>query len=90
MVWSVETGQKALQRRLGFPLRTDSEDPAEGSPQKDDIVIREDFSHHGKKKKKKEMMLIVCFCLKRKLRRVTATLMDDKVMINCLAWEFCD
>lgn len=39
------------------------------------------------KNTRKEMMVV---CLKRKFRRETTVLMDDKIMINCLAWEFCD
>lgn len=43
-----------------------------------------------KKKQAISKEVIVVCCLKSKFRRETATLIDDKVMINCLCWEFYD
>lgn len=83
-----------MPRRHGFPLKTDLEDTEQGNPLKEDTVIKRkgvSNSYHFKKHKgeEKEMMMAVC-CLKRKLRRETAALMDDKVMRNFLSWEFYD
>lgn len=80
---------KALPRRHVFPLKTDLEDTEQGKPLKDDSVIKRkgvSSSYHFKNHKgeEKDMMMAVC-CLKRKLRRETAALMDDKVMRNFLS-----